>query len=172
VHFSRAPSQSTAQSHMMRSGPSSLPRCGHCPPSRWSDKPRTLREERLLDPVLCLRVRNREPLHIPGLVQSAAFERNDVVHDVPRAGADCFAGGRARILPLKFATGGRVPLDPPVCVALAGRALRRDGPGVAAQGAGLVDRSLRSRDVARSICPVRRAGATGAPYEGFLNQTR
>lgn len=60
---------------------------------------------RLLDPVLGLRLGRRLPLHVLRLVDDAALLRNDVAHDVRRAGTGLFPGCRAGALPLELPPG-------------------------------------------------------------------
>lgn len=66
---------------------------------------------RLLDLVLGLRRFLRLPLHVARGIRSSALQRNDVIHDVAFAGTADFAGGRARMTPLKFPFGRGTPLD-------------------------------------------------------------
>jgi hypothetical protein len=61
-----------------------------------------------------------------------------VIDDVTGARAGRPAGGRAGITSLEGSPRRRVPLDPAVCVALAGRATGRSGPGVGPGGAGSI----------------------------------
>jgi len=83
------------------------------------------------DSVLGSCFRNRLPLHVAGLIDTAAFQRNNVIDDVTWTRSRSPAGRRAGITSLESFARRRVPHDPTVCVALARRTAGRSGPGVA-----------------------------------------
>ena len=88
-----------------------------------------------------------------------------MIDDVTGASTRSPAGGRAGMAALEGSPNCRVPFDPAVCVALAGGAARRNGPGVAhcyAGPTGVVGRTVAGFGPGGAAVGARFATGNGA----------
>src|SRR5262249_24846756 len=72
-----------------------------------------------------LRLRDRLPLHLAGLICAASLQRRNMVNHIARARAGGLGGRRAGILSLELVLRGRAAGDPAAAIPCTGRAFPR-----------------------------------------------